>query len=45
VLARLENEKFVANAPDEIVQKERDKAAQLEEQASKLRDKLVGLEA
>ena len=45
VLARLENEKFVTNAPDEIVQKERDKAAQLEDQASKLRDKLVGLEA
>jgi valyl-tRNA synthetase len=45
VRTRLENQKFVANAPDEIVQKERDKAAQLEEQASKLRDKLVGLEA
>jgi valyl-tRNA synthetase len=43
--ARLANEKFTANAPDEVVQKERDKAAQLEQQASKLREKLAGLEA
>jgi len=40
---RLANEKFVQNAPDEVVQKERDKAAQLAEQASKLREKLSGL--
>ena len=43
-LKRLENESFVSKAPSEVVQKERDKAAQLEEQASKLRDKLQGLE-
>jgi valyl-tRNA synthetase len=40
---RLANEKFVANAPDDIVQKERDKAAQFADQASKLRVKLDGL--
>ncbi|MDZ7779420.1 MAG: valine--tRNA ligase [Gemmatimonadota bacterium] len=43
--ARLANEKFTSNAPPEVVQKERDKAAQLEEQESKLREKLEGLEA
>ncbi len=42
---RLSNEKFTQNAPDEVVRKERDKAAQLEEQGAKLRDKLAGLEA
>ncbi len=36
----LSNEKFVANAPPEVVGKERDKAAQFTEQASKLREKL-----
>jgi valyl-tRNA synthetase len=40
---RLANEKFVANAPHDIVQKERDKVAQFADQASKLREKLVGL--
>jgi len=44
VEGRLANEKFVSNAPDEIVQKERDKAAQLGDQAAKLREKLAGLE-
>lgn len=42
---RLANEKFVSNAPDDVVQKERDKVAQLSEQAAKLREKLAGLEA
>jgi len=43
VRARLANEKFVANAPDEVVAKARENEAQLEDQSSKLRDKLVGL--
>ena len=42
---RLENEAFVSRAPKEVVQKEHDKAAQLEEQRVKLRIKLDGLEA
>lgn len=42
---RLENEAFVSKAPKEVVQKEHDKAAQLEEQRVKLRVKLDGLEA
>jgi valyl-tRNA synthetase len=42
---RLANEKFTSNAPADIVQKERDKAAQLDEQVGKLREKLAGLEA
>ncbi len=41
---RLENEKFVSNAPAEVVEKEREKAAQLDEQVRKLREKLAGLE-
>jgi len=45
VVKRLADERFVANAPEEIVRKERDKARQLEEQVSKLRSKLAGLEA
>jgi valyl-tRNA synthetase len=45
VRARLANEKFVQNAPDEVVAKARENAAQLEEQARKLRDKLAGLGA
>jgi valyl-tRNA synthetase len=40
---RLSNEKFVANAPEEVVEKARENAAQLEEQASKLRARLAGL--
>jgi len=40
---RLANEKFVSNAPEDVVQKARENAAQLEEQASKLRAKLAGL--
>ena len=40
---RLANEKFVANAPDEVVQKARENGAQLQDQATKLRDKLAGL--
>jgi valyl-tRNA synthetase len=42
---KLENESFVARAPAEVVQKERDRTIQLEEQGSKLREKLAGLEA
>jgi len=40
---KLENESFVSRAPAEIVQKERDRTLQLEEQGSKLREKLSGL--
>ena len=39
----LENEKFVGNAPPEVVGKERDKAVQFAEQSSKLREKLTVL--
>ena len=42
---RLANEKFTGNAPPDIVEKEREKAEQLEEQSTKLREKLAGLEA
>ena len=42
---RLANDKFVSNAPAEVVQKERERAAQLEEQSSKLREKLRALGA
>jgi valyl-tRNA synthetase len=42
---KLENESFVQRAPAEVVQKERDRTVQLEEQGSKLREKLAGLEA
>ena len=41
---KLDNENFVSRAPDEVVQKERDKLAQYDEQASKLQDKLAELE-
>ena len=41
---KLENENFVSRAPDDVVQKERDKLAQFQEQASKLREKLTELE-
>jgi valyl-tRNA synthetase len=41
---KLDNQAFVAKAPAEVVQKERDRLAQLEEQKSKLREKLAGLE-
>ena len=41
---KLENENFVSRAPEEVVQKERDKLAQYEEQASKLKEKLTELE-
>ena len=40
---RLANEKFVANAPEDVVQTARDNAAQLEDQVGKLREKLAGL--
>jgi len=40
---KLENESFVSRAPAEVVQKERDRTLQLEEQGSKLREKLAGL--
>lgn len=41
---KLENAAFVARAPAEVVQKERDRLAQLEEQRSKLGVKLTSLE-
>ena len=41
---KLDNAAFVARAPVEVVQKERDRLAQLEEQSSKLRAKLAALE-
>jgi valyl-tRNA synthetase len=44
-LKKLENASFVARAPAEVVQTERDRTTQLEEQGSKLREKLAGLEA
>jgi len=40
---KLENENFVSRAPEDVVQKERDKLAQYEEQASKLQEKLTEL--
>ena len=40
---RLANEKFVANAPEEVVGTARENAAQLRDQVEKLREKLVGL--
>jgi valyl-tRNA synthetase len=40
---KLANEKFVANAPEAVVGKERDKAVQLGEQVTKLREKLAVL--
>jgi valyl-tRNA synthetase len=42
---KLENDSFVSRAPAEVVQRERDRTVQLEEQGSKLREKLAGLEA
>ncbi|MGD2045093.1 MAG: valine--tRNA ligase [Gemmatimonadota bacterium] len=42
---KLENENFVSRAPEDVVQKERDRTIQLEEQGSKLREKLAGLES
>jgi valyl-tRNA synthetase len=41
---KLSNESFVARAPAEVVEKERDKVAQLREQRAKLADKLAALE-
>lgn len=43
VETRLANEKFVANAPEEVVNTARENAAQLQGQVDKLRDKLAGL--
>lgn len=40
---RLANEQFVANAPEEVVNTARENAAQLQDQADKLREKLAGL--
>ena len=40
---RLANEKFVANAPEEVVGTARENATQLRDQVVKLREKLVGL--
>ncbi len=41
---KLANDAFVSKAPAEVVERERDKAATLAEQASKLEDKLRALE-
>ena len=41
---KLDNQAFVARAPAEVVQKERDRLAQLEEQRAKLQEKLGSLE-
>ena len=41
--ARLSNEKFVSNAPENVVQKARENASQLEDQIRKLAAKLAGL--
>jgi valyl-tRNA synthetase len=41
---KLDNEAFVARAPAEVVQKERDRLAQLAEQRTKLGAKLAALE-
>ena len=41
---RLANEKFVANAPEDVVNTARNNAAQLQDQVEKLREKLAGLE-
>jgi valyl-tRNA synthetase len=41
VRARLANEQFVTNAPEAVVAKARENGAQLEEQSSKLREKLA----
>jgi len=40
---RLANEKFVANAPEDVVNTARENARQLQDQVQKLREKLVGL--
>jgi valyl-tRNA synthetase len=40
---RLANDRFTQNAPEDVVQKERDKAGLLEEQGGKLREKLASL--
>ena len=40
---RLANEKFVANAPEHVVNTARENARQLQDQVQKLREKLVGL--
>ena len=44
VRTRLANEAFVSRAPADVVAKERERADQLQEQASKLREKLTMLE-
>ncbi len=41
----LNNEGFIAKAPAEVIQKERDKLASLQEQAQKLRERLAVLKA
>ncbi len=45
VRARLANQQFVENAPEEVVAKARENGAQLEDQLAKLREKLAGLGA
>ncbi|MSR23365.1 MAG: valine--tRNA ligase [Gemmatimonadetes bacterium] len=41
---KLQNEAFVAKAPDEVVAKEREKASSFKDQRDRLREKLAGLE-
>ncbi len=41
---KLSNENFVTRAPEEVVAREREKAESLQEQATKLQEKLSGLE-
>jgi valyl-tRNA synthetase len=45
IAGKLGNEKFVANAPEAVVAKERDRQAQLESQLVKLKDQHAVIEA
>jgi valyl-tRNA synthetase len=43
--AKLANEKFVQNAPEDVVQKQRDLQAENEAKVATLRERLAGLDA
>jgi valyl-tRNA synthetase len=43
ISGKLNNVKFVANAPDEIVQKEKEKFTEIETKVNKIRELLDGL--